>query len=117
MSFDPSGSAAFSASNFSAAVKTSTEPSATVTVTANGADQGSWKVAKGILAYTSGKQAMKFQIKVKVSIINTTMPDAHMIESGNFNYSCQGDTMQLTYAGPVPITNGDPPHWVLHKVK
>jgi hypothetical protein len=117
MIFDPSGSARFSASGFTAVVKTTAEPSATVTVTANGTDQGSWEAADGALAYSSGNQAMKFQINVKVLIMNMAMPETHMIESGNFNYACQGDSMQLTYAGPVPITDGNPPHWVLHRVE
>ncbi len=113
--FNADNTASVAATAFAADIAGKTDPPVEVHVAVDGTDAGQWSAAGSTLQYKSGGGTLAVDIVVNVSGMTLSAPSKAAFEDGTWAYSCTGDTLELSYTGPVPVPPDHTPRFTLRR--
>ncbi len=92
-------------------------PESSVKVEMNGVDAGTWSAESGQITYCPKESSIDYKTTIEVpGVTRSERTIEGVMQTSIFSYQCSGETLDMTYAGPLEL-GADAPRWHFTRIK
>ena len=83
----------------------------------NGVDAGTWSAESGQITYCPKESSIDYKTTIEVpGVTRSERTIEGVMPTSIFSYQCSGETLDMTYAGPLEL-GADAPRWHFTRIK